>query len=183
MTPDQSETPQFSGLLRISNHRSINPRRCPSYQLLLPHTMKKVLFVCIHNSARSQMAEAFLNHISPEFFEAHSAGLEPGNLNPLVVAAMQEVGIDISGNQTTSVDEMLRSGPVFSYIITVCDGASAERCPIFPGGGERLHWGFPDPSALTGTHEERMVNVRKIRDTIQKKVQEWCSGLAESRSA
>ncbi len=135
---------------------------------------QNVLFVCIHNSARSQMAEAFLNHICPEDFEAYSAGLEPGTLNPLVVAAMQETGIDISGHQTKGVDEMLRSGRIFSHVVTVCDGASAERCPHIPGSGQRLHWGFPDPSALTGTHEQRMDQVREIRDTIRQQVQQWC---------
>ena len=136
--------------------------------------MKKVLFVCIHNSARSQMAEAFLNHLCPEFFEAHSAGLEPGKLNPFVVEAMLEIGIDISANQTKSVFDMFRSGRIFSHVITVCDGASAERCPIFPGVTQRLHWSFPDPSALTGTRDERMVGVREIRDTIKHQVQQWC---------
>ncbi len=137
--------------------------------------MKRVLFVCIHNSARSQMAEAFLNALCPGECEAQSAGLEPGKLNPLVVAAMLEAGIDISGNRTKSVDEMLRGGTVFSHVVTVCDGASAERCPVFPGGGERLHWGFPDPSALTGTQGERMARVREIRDEIRGRVAEWCS--------
>ncbi len=136
--------------------------------------MKKVLFVCIHNSARSQMAEAFLNEICPEHYEAHSAGLEPGTLNPLVVEAMQEVGIDISANGTKSVFDFFRSGRLFSHVITVCDGASAERCPIFPGVTTRLHWSFPDPSALTGSHEQRMVGVREIRDTIKQQLQEWC---------
>src|SRR5580692_12025843 len=92
---------------------------------------KKVLFVCIHNSARSQMAEAFLNHVCGEEFEAHSAGLEPGRLNPIVVEAMGEIGIDISANQTKSVSEMLKSGRKFDFVITVCDEASAERCPVF----------------------------------------------------
>src|ERR1700733_8057124 len=101
---------------------------------------KKVLFVCIHNSARSQMAEAFLNQICGDEFEAHSAGLEPGKLNPTVVAAMQEVGIDISSNQTKSVADMLKSSKLFAYFITVCDEASAERCPIFSGVTTRLHW-------------------------------------------
>ena len=145
--------------------------------------MKKVLFVCIHNSARSQMAEAFLNHLCPEFFEAQSAGLEPGTLNPFVVEAMQEAGIDISGHRTKSVDEMLRSGRIFSHVVTVCDGASAERCPIFPGAGQRLHWGFPDPSALTGTRDERMARVREIRDTIQQQVQQWCDALCPNHEA
>src|SRR3974377_1305833 len=94
---------------------------------------KKVLFVCIHNSARSQMAEAFLNQICRETFEAQSAGLEPGKLNPVVVEAMKEVGIDISANRTKEVFDMVKGGKTFSYVITVCDEASAERCPIFPG--------------------------------------------------
>lgn len=136
--------------------------------------MKKILFVCIHNSARSQMAEAFLNRARPEVFEAHSAGLEPGSLNPLVVEAMREIGIDISFNQTKTVNDILRTDRRFSHVITVCDGASAERCPIFPGAGERHHWSLPDPSALTGSHEERMGRVREIRDAIQKRVQQWC---------
>lgn len=139
--------------------------------------MKRVLFVCIHNSARSQMAEAFLNALCPEFFEAESAGLEPGTLNPLVVNAMQEVGIDISANKTKSVFELFRSHRLYSHVIAVCDGASAERCPIFPGVVERLHWSFPDPSALTGTVDERMEGVRVIRDAIQRRVEEWCSQM------
>jgi arsenate reductase len=143
--------------------------------------MKKVLFICIHNSARSQMAEAFLNRICPEFFEAHSAGLEPGTLNPLVVEVMQEAGIDISGHQTKSVDEMLRSGRLFSHVITVCDGASAERCPIFPGAAQQLHWGFADPSVLTGTREQRIDRVREIRDTIEQQVQQWCDATCPHR--
>ncbi len=138
--------------------------------------MKKVLFVCIHNSARSQMAEAFLNHLCPDRFEAHSAGLEPGRLNPLVVEAMKEVGIDLSAAQTKSVADMLAHGPEFSHVVTVCDEASAERCPVFPGSVERHHWGFPDPSALTGTAEERLAAVRDIRDAIRARVCAWCSG-------
>jgi len=136
--------------------------------------MKHVLFVCVHNSARSQMAEAFLSRMCAGVFTAHSAGLEPGRLNPLVVEAMQEIGIDISGNQTKSVDAMLASGLTFSYVVTVCDGASAERCPVFPGPAERLHWGFPDPSALTGSREEQLAEVRTIRDAIGQQLRDWC---------
>jgi arsenate reductase len=135
---------------------------------------QNVLFVCIHNSARSQMAEAFINRRCSEFFTAHSAGLEPGTLNPLVVEAMQEIGINISHHQTKSVDDMLHSGRQFAYLITVCDETSAERCPLFPGGTHRLHWGFPDPSALTGTYEQRMERVREIRDAIEQQVEQWC---------
>jgi len=141
---------------------------------------KKVLFVCIHNSARSQMAEAFLNQICGNEFEAHSAGLEPGKLNPIVVVAMQEVGIDISGNQTKAVFDFIKSGTLFAYVITVCDEASAERCPIFPGVTTRLHWGFPDPSAIQGTPEEKLARTRQIRDTIKSKIEKWCAEVCPS---
>jgi arsenate reductase (thioredoxin) len=139
----------------------------------------KVLFVCIHNSARSQMAEAFLNQIGGDRFEAYSAGLEPGKLNPVVVEAMKEIGIDISGNRTKAVDDMIKSGATFGLVITVCDEASAERCPVFPGVTQRLHWGFPDPSALPGSPEEKLAQTRVIRDTIKAKVAQWCAGQAE----
>ena len=134
----------------------------------------RVLFVCIHNSARSQMAEAFLNQLCGDFFEVHSAGLEPGTLNPVVVEAMKEAGIDISGNKTKSVWSYVKSGMAFSYFITVCDDASTERCPIMPGVMARLHWSFPDPSALTGTHEEKLAGTRAIRDAIRARVEAWC---------
>jgi arsenate reductase len=134
----------------------------------------KVLFICIHNSARSQMAEAWLNYTCGDSFEAQSAGLEPGTLNPLVVEAMQEVGIDLSRKKTQGVFDVFKSSQLFSHVITVCDAASAERCPIFPGVVTRLHWSFPDPSALTGTKEEKMREVRAIRDEIRQKVGEWC---------
>ena len=135
---------------------------------------KRVLFVCIHNSARSQMAEAFLNQICGEEFEAHSAGLEPGQLNPIVVEAMREIGMDISGNQTKAVFDMFKSGKMFAYVITVCDEASAERCPIFPGVTKRLHWSFADPSARKAPQEEKLAKIREVRDTIKKKVEQWC---------
>jgi len=135
---------------------------------------KKVLFICVHNSARSQMAEAFLNKICGEFFEAQSAGLEPGTLNPLVVEALQEVGIDISGKQTQAVFDVFRSGQLFSYVVTVCSEADAAGCPIFPGIARRLHWPFHDPSKLTGSHDERMARVREIREDIRRKVEEFC---------
>jgi arsenate reductase len=135
---------------------------------------KKILFVCIHNSARSQMAEAFLNQICGEEFEAFSAGLEPGKLNPIVVEVMQEASIDISDNKTKSVFDTIKSGKLFAYVITVCDETSAERCPIFPGVTERLHWSFPDPSAIQGTHDDKLARTREIRDLIKAKVEMWC---------
>jgi arsenate reductase (thioredoxin) len=132
--------------------------------------MKRILFVCIHNSARSQMAEAFVNHLHGNKCSADSAGLESGKLNPIVVKAMAEIGIDISRNQTKTVDDILATENKYDYVVTVCDEANAERCPIFPGGGVKLHWGFPDPSALNGTEEERLIETRRIRDMIREKV-------------
>ena len=138
---------------------------------------RRVLFVCIHNSARSQMAEAWLNHLCGDRFEAHSAGLEPGILNPLVVHVMREVEIDISGNKTKPVFDFFKAGNVFSYVITVCDESSAERCPVFPGAVNRLHWSFPDPSALIGSEEEKIAAIRNIRDDIKRAVVKWCSSF------
>jgi arsenate reductase len=134
---------------------------------------EKVLFVCSHNSARSQMAEAWLNFLYGDRFEAESAGLEPGYLNPLVVAAMDEVGIDISQNKSKSVYDFFKKGKLFTWVITVCDESAAERCPVFPGPVKRLHWSFPDPSLLTGSFDEKMNTVRKIRSDIKMKVKEW----------
>jgi len=119
------------------------------------------------------MAEAWLNHLCGEFFNADSAGLEPGTLNPLVVEAMKEVGIDISQKKTQAVFDVFKSGKLIAYVITVCDETSAERCPIFPGITKRLHWSFPDPSALTGSNEEKMAGVRKIRDDIRSRIEAW----------
>ena len=143
--------------------------------LLLMNMKAKILFICIHNSARSQMAEAFMNQLCGGEFEAHSAGLEPGKLNPLVVEAMREIGMDISGNKTKAVSDYIGSGQAFAHVITVCDETSAERCPIFPGVTKRLHWGFPDPSAFAGTPEEKMAKVREVRDAIKRKIEAWCA--------
>jgi arsenate reductase len=140
-----------------------------------------VLFICIHNSARSQMAEAWLNEICGDFFAAESAGLEPGTLNPLVVEAMQEAGIDISNKKAQAVFDVFKSGKLFAYVITVCDETSAEKCPIFPGVTTRLHWSFPDPSTLVGSRENKLVEVRKIRDEIREKIQAWCEEIRCSR--
>ena len=143
---------------------------------------KNVLFVCVHNSARSQMAEAFLNQICGEVFEAHSAGLEPGKLNPIVVEAMREIGLDISRNQTKAVFDMIRSGRMFAYVITVCDETSAERCPIFAGVTTRLHWSFPDPSGFQGTREERLERTRGVRDLIKARIENWCAEVCAARA-
>ncbi len=138
--------------------------------------MQNVLFVCIHNSARSQMAEAFLNKLGSKEFKAQSAGIEPGNLNPIVVEAMMEIGIDISTNRTKDVFEFLKMNELFQFVITVCDEASAERCPVFPGPGKKLHWSFTDPSTLKGTHDDKLVFTRKIRDEIKSRIEEFIAG-------
>jgi len=140
-----------------------------------------VLFICIHNSARSQMAEAWLRHFCGDTFEVESAGLEPGTLNPLVVEAMQETGIDISNKTTQTTFDVFKEGKLFAYIITVCDETSAERCPIFPGVATRLHWTFPDPSALTGSHEKKLTEIREIRDEIRAKIEDWCEDVCPER--
>ncbi len=141
---------------------------------------RKVLFICIHNSARSQMAEAWLNELCGETFLAQSAGLEPGTLNPQAVEVMQEVGIDISHKATQAVFDVFKSGQLFAFVVTVCDETSAEKCPIFPGPGRRLHWSFPDPSAVTGSSEQKLEQVRQIRDQIRARVESWCAEVRSS---
>lgn len=133
----------------------------------------RILVICIHNSARSQMAEELIRRECGDRCHVESAGLEPGGLNPLAVTALREVGIDISGKSTRSVFDLLERGDTFDTVITVCDETSAERCPTFPGAVERIHWGFPDPSALTGTDEERLAGTRVIRDQIARRIDEW----------
>jgi arsenate reductase len=137
----------------------------------------RVLFICRHNSARSQMAEAWCNHLFGDFLAAESAGLEPGQVNPLVVRAMKEVGVDISHKGTQVVFDVVRSDKLFSYVIAVCDQSTAERCPIFAGITQRLDWSFPDPASLSGTDEEKMVGVRGIRDDIRGRIAQWAAAL------
>jgi arsenate reductase len=137
----------------------------------------RVLFICIHNSARSQMAEAWLNTLFGEHFAAESAGLEPGTLNPLAVRVLQEEGIDISHKQTRDVFDVYRSGRLYDYVITVCDETAAERCPVFPGVAQRIHWNFPDPSRVQGSDEQRVAQVRRIRDQIRTQVEAWAPGV------
>ena len=136
-----------------------------------------VLFICIHNSARSQMAEAWMNELCGESFLAQSAGLEPGTLNPLAVEVMQEVGIDISHKKTRAVFDVFKTGQLFAYVVTVCDETSAEKCPIFPGPTQRLHWSFADPSRAAGTPTQKLEQVRLIRDQIRARVAQWCAEI------
>jgi len=138
---------------------------------------KKILFVCVHNSARSQMAEAFLKQMAGNRFEVESTGLEPGKLNPVVVEVMKEVGIDISQNKTKSVFDFYKQGKQYDYVITVCDESQAGSCPVFPGKGQRIHWGFDDPSSFTGSWEEKLDKTREVRNQIETKIKEWFSSL------
>jgi arsenate reductase len=125
------------------------------------------------------MAEAFLKTLAGDRFEVMSAGLEPGVINPLVVDAMKEVGIDISHNQTKSAFDLYKKGELFSYVITVCDEASAQLCPLFPGLlVAQIHWSFADPASFAGTYEERLEQTRTVRDTIKEKVEEWLREVA-----
>ena len=135
---------------------------------------QKVLFICVHNSARSQMAAELLNKTCGEFFEGQSAGLEPGTINPLVVEALRELEIDISKNTTQRVFDVWKSGQIFQFVVTVCSEAEGESCPIFPGVTTRLHWAFDDPSKFTGTHEERLEKTRRVRDEIRAKIDSFC---------
>lgn len=143
----------------------------------------KVLFVCIHNSARSQMAEALLKKIGGPDFEVESAGLEPGELNPLAVEAMALIGIDISKNPTKKVFDLFKEGRIYHYVITVCDETSAERCPMFPGVSKRVHWSFSDPSGFQGTPAEKIAGTVKVRDEIQARVSEFVNAVKSGTPA
>jgi arsenate reductase len=135
-------------------------------------TSQRVLFLCAGNSARSQMAEAFLRKYAGEHFEAYSAGLEPKQVNPFTIQVMQEAGIDIS-NQTSKGVETYLGKVLFQYLITVCDEAD-KNCPtVWPGVTNRMHWSFEDPAVFQGTDEEKLQKFRQIRDLIDDKIKSW----------
>jgi Protein-tyrosine-phosphatase len=144
---------------------------------------KKVLFICVHNSARSQMAAALLNRRCGDFFEAQSAGLEPGKLNPLAVEVLRENDIDISKNKTQAVFDVFKSGQLFAYVITVCAESEAAGCPIFPGVTTRLHWSFPDPSKFSGSHEEKLEQMRDVLEKIDDQIRDFCAEHCETANA
>lgn len=132
-----------------------------------------VLFVCVHNSARSQLAEEYLKKFGGDRFRVESAGLEPGIINPYVERALEEEGIDISGKGTKSVFDLYKAGKKYAYVITVCSREAEEKCPIFPGITERMNWPFPDPSGFSGSDEEIMKQVREVREIIKERVREF----------
>ena len=119
------------------------------------------------------MAEELLRKSAGDRFEVESAGLEPGKLDPLVVDVLKEEGIDISGKQTQTVFDLYKKGRFYNYVITVCDEASAERCPVFPGISRKLHWSFTDPSRSEGSREEKLAKTREVKEQIQNKIEQW----------
>lgn len=131
---------------------------------------KRVLILCTGNSARSQMAEGLLRSDGGGLFEAFSAGVEPSHVRPQAIEVMREIGVDISGHRSKSVDEF--SGQEFDYVITVCDNAN-ERCPAFPGKTERIHWSFDDPAAATGDEAARLAVFRRVRDEIRGRLRDF----------
>ena len=141
----------------------------------------KVLFLCTHNSARSQMAEAYLKDMAGEQFDVESAGLEAGTINPLAVEVMKEDGIDISQNKTKEVFDLVKQGKMFFYVITVCDAKSSDRCPVFPGQHKKINWDFDDPSSFAGTEQEKLAATRVVRDKIKEAVTEFIEEVEEIR--
>lgn len=131
--------------------------------------VKKILFICTHNSARSQMAEGFLRALKGNQYEVFSAGTEPCGINPHAISVMAEVGIDLTSHRSKNIDDF--QGMSFDEIVTVCDSAR-ESCPVFPGEGQRLHKGFPDPSLLQGSEEEMLAGFRTVRDEIRQWISE-----------
>jgi arsenate reductase (thioredoxin) len=138
-------------------------------------TRARVLVVCTHNSARSQMAEGLLRALAPDRFEVASAGTEATRVHPLTIRAMDELGIDLRDHTSKTLDRFVAEP--WDYVITVCDDAN-ERCPVFPGRTTRLHWGFDDPSAATGTEEERLAAFRRVRDAIAGRLRTWLAAPA-----
>jgi arsenate reductase len=140
----------------------------------------KVLFLCVHNSARSQMAAAFLKKFGGESFFVESAGLEAGKINPLAIAVMREEGIDISENATNDVFDYFRQGRSYEYVITVCDKEASDRCPHFPGLHQKINWSFPDPSKFAGSQEDKLSQTRAVRDQIKTAVLDFVRQLAQT---
>ena len=119
------------------------------------------------------MAKVFLKQLAGDKFEVESAGLEPGTLNPIVVEAMKEIGIDISQNKTKGIFDFYKQGKKYDYVITVCDESQSGQCPIFPGDGQKLHWGFDDPAGFQGSLDEKLARTRLVRDAIKQRIEGW----------
>ncbi|MCF8130088.1 MAG: arsenate reductase ArsC [Deltaproteobacteria bacterium] len=141
----------------------------------------RVLFICVHNSGRSQMAEAILNELAGDRFTAESAGFNPTRINPLVTEVMGETGIDLSKNRTQSVFKLYQDGNLYDYVITVCEESTENQCPLFPGVTRRLNWPFDNPEAFEGSHEEKLKQVRRVRDEIKAKIGEWLQEIRDGK--
>jgi arsenate reductase len=140
----------------------------------------KVLFICVHNSGRSQIAEEYLKKFAGDIFEVESAGLKPTNLHPLVQKVMEEDGFDLSRKKTQSAWDLFREGKLYKYVITVCDRANEEGCPLFPKPYTQLNWPFPDPESFEGVEEDKLQQIRILRDSIKSRVEQF---VEETKSA
>ena len=141
----------------------------------------KVLFVCVHNAARSRMAEALLRELGGPRFEVTSAGFEPREVNPLVVEALAQIGLSLpSTAPQPSVFDLFKAGRHFHYVIGVCDEEHGQKCPLFPGVTQRLYWSFPDPASFEGTHDERLTGVIEVREAIRTRLDAWLRTLPDA---
>jgi arsenate reductase (thioredoxin) len=138
----------------------------------------RVLFVCVHNAARSRMAEALLRQLGGPRFEVTSAGFEPREVNPLVVEALAGIGLSLPSTTTQpSVFELFKAGRRFNYVVGVCDEEHGQRCPLFPGVTQRLYWSFPDPATFTGSHEDKLARVIEVRESLRARIESWLASL------
>jgi arsenate reductase len=143
----------------------------------------RVLFVCVHNAARSRMAEALLRELGGPGVEVMSAGFEPREVNPLVVEALADLGLSLpSTAPQPSVFELFRAGRHFHYVIGVCDEGHGQKCPLFPGVTQRIYWSFPDPATFTGSHDEQLTRVVRVRDAIRARIESWLATLSDMDS-
>ncbi len=137
----------------------------------------KVLFICSHNSGRSQIAEAYLKEIGGDRFDVESAGYDLRSIDPIVVEVMKEEGIDLSDKGNQDAWELYRKGRMYNYVITVCDRATEKQCPLFPKPFNQLHWPFPDPTSFEGTREERLEKTRALKDELKERIEQFVAEL------
>ena len=143
----------------------------------------RVLFVCVHNAARSRMAEALLRELGGPRFEVTSAGFEPREVNPLVVEALADIGLSLPSTAAQpSVFELFRAGRHFHYVIGVCDEEHGQKCPLFPGVTQRIYWSFPDPATFTGSHDEKLARVIEVREALRARIEAWLATLSDTDS-
>lgn len=140
----------------------------------------KVLFLCVHNSGRSQIAEELLRKKAVDYFDVSSAGFEPSVINPYVAKVLQEENIDISQKSTKNVFDLYNQGNFYNYIITVCDESNQQRCPIFPGFNKAIHWNFEDPSSFKGTDEEIINKVKQVKNKINQQLDIWIKDVLKN---